>query len=79
MPTLCHLTGAKMKPDQLCDGQNIWPSIMGDAAHAILSRDASACTGNFFIDEEVLVAEGVTDFDSYAVDPTKELCPDFFV
>ena len=29
MPTLCHLTGAKMKPDQLSDGQNIWSSITG--------------------------------------------------
>jgi len=53
--------------------------IMGDAAHAILVRDARSCTGNFFIDDEVLRAEGVTDFGRYAVDPTAELLPDFFL
>jgi citronellol/citronellal dehydrogenase len=42
------------------------PEIMADAAYAILSRPASECTGNFFIDEEVLRAEGVTDFAPYA-------------
>ena len=41
------------------------PEIMSDAAHAILSRDSRACTGNFFIDEDVLRAEGVTDFSAY--------------
>jgi citronellol/citronellal dehydrogenase len=53
--------------------------IMADAAHAILVRDARSCTGNFFIDEEVLRTEGVTDFSRYAIDPTAELLPDFFV
>ncbi len=53
--------------------------IMGDAAHAILMRDARRCTGNFFIDDDVLRAEGVTDFSRYAVDPTAELLPDFFL
>lgn len=53
--------------------------IMADAAHAILTRDARSCTGNFFIDDLVLAEEGVTDFDQYRVDPTKPLMPDFFV
>jgi citronellol/citronellal dehydrogenase len=53
--------------------------IVADAAHAILVRDARSCTGNFFIDDEVLSAEGVTDFDRYAIDPTAELLPDFFL
>ena len=53
--------------------------IMADAAHAILTRDARSCTGNFFIDDLVLADEGVTDFDQYRVDPTKPLMPDFFV
>ena len=39
---------------------------MADAAHAILVRPARETTGNFFIDEEVLRAEGVTDFSKYA-------------
>jgi len=55
------------------------PEIMADAAHAILVRPYAECTGNFFIDDEVLRQEGVEDFDSYAVDPTKELAPDFFI
>ena len=53
--------------------------IMADAAHAILLRDARSCTGNFFIDDEVLRAEGATDFARYAIDPGAELLPDFFL
>ncbi|MGA7748114.1 MAG: hypothetical protein WCA52_14015, partial [Candidatus Aquilonibacter sp.] len=55
------------------------PEIMGDAAIAILHRSSRECTGNFFIDEEVLVAQGVTDFSAYAYDPNSPLMPDFFV
>jgi citronellol/citronellal dehydrogenase len=55
------------------------PDIMGDAAYAIFNKPARECTGNFFIDEDVLKAEGVTDLSSYAVDPTSPLFPDFFV
>jgi len=52
--------------------------IMSDAAHAILIRGKD-CTGNFFIDDEVLTEEGVTDFEQYAVEPGMELAPDFFL
>jgi len=55
------------------------PEIMADAAHAILVRDARECTGNFFIDDEVLAEAGVTDMDQYAESPGSELMPDFFV
>ena len=55
------------------------PEIMADAAHAIFNRPAKTCTGNFFIDDEVLTAEGVTDFEQYAVSPGTKLMPDFFV
>ncbi|WP_422000137.1 SDR family oxidoreductase [Reyranella sp.] len=55
------------------------PEIMADAAHAILCRPAATCTGNFFIDDEVLAAEGITDLDRYAVSPGTPLMPDFFV
>ena len=47
------------------------PEIVADAAHAILTRDARACTGNFFVDVNVLKEEGVTDFVAYAVDPKR--------
>jgi citronellol/citronellal dehydrogenase len=55
------------------------PEIMADAAYAIFNRPAKTCTGNFFIDDEVLAAEGVTNFDQYAVSPGTKLMPDFFV
>ena len=42
------------------------PEIMADAAHAILTRPSGEATGNFYIDEEVLRAEGITDFSHYA-------------
>ena len=41
------------------------PEIVADAAHAILTRPASECTGNFFIDDEVLAEEGITDLSDY--------------
>jgi citronellol/citronellal dehydrogenase len=55
------------------------PEVMGDAAHAILTRPSRAFTGNFCIDDEVLAAAGITDLSAYAVDPTAELAPDFFI
>ena len=55
------------------------PAIMGDAAQAILTRDASSCTGNFFIDDEVLAEAGVEDLDQYAVEPGQPLLPDLFL
>jgi len=55
------------------------PEIMADAAHAILVRDGRQCTGNFFVDEDVLRDEGVTDLDQYAVSPGTDLIADFFV
>jgi len=58
------------------------PEIMGDAAYYILRRNSRECTGNFFIDEEVLRAEGIKDLDMYNVTPgmkESELFPDFFV
>jgi citronellol/citronellal dehydrogenase len=55
------------------------PEIVADAAYAILTKESRACTGNFFVDEDLLRAEGVTDFEPYAVTPGAELYPDFFV
>ena len=53
--------------------------IMGDAAVAIVSKDARTFSGNFCIDDLLLAAEGIKDFSSYRVDPEKELWSDFFV
>lgn len=56
------------------------PAIVADAAHAILTRPSRACTGNFFIDEEVLRGEGVTEFSTYAPQAAGgPLVGDFFV
>ena len=55
------------------------PEILADAAHAILTRDSRRCTGNFFIDEEVLASAGITDLEKYAVRPGAALTPDFFL
>ncbi len=55
------------------------PSIYADAAYAVLKRDSSSCTGNFFLDQDVLEEEGITDFDKYAIDPEAKLVSDFFV
>ena len=55
------------------------PEIMGDAAHAVLVRPAAGFHGHFLIDEDVLREAGVSDFDGYAVDPSKPLLPDLFL
>ena len=56
------------------------PEILADAAYFILTSDAKTTTGNFFIDDELLAAHGVTELDGYAVVPgTKNFIPDFFV
>ena len=55
------------------------PSILGDAAHAVLLRDARTTSGRFFIDDEVLAETGITDVSGYAVDPSLPLLPDLFL
>lgn len=55
------------------------PEIVADAAAIVLSRDSRTTTGNFFIDEEVLSSEGITDLSSYAVSPGSPLLPDLFI
>ncbi len=55
------------------------PEIVADAAIEILKRPSTMCSGNFFIDEEVLREAGETDFAKYAIDPESPLMPDFFV
>lgn len=55
------------------------PEIMADAAHIVLTKPSREFTGNFCIDDEVLESAGVTDLTPYAVDPSLELAPDFFV
>lgn len=55
------------------------PEIVADAAYEIFTRSSRVCTGNFFIDEEVLKVAGVTDFVQYAVTPDAPLFSDLFM
>jgi len=55
------------------------PEIMADAAHAILVRNSRECTGNFFVDDDVLRSIGITCLDDYSMVPGTKLLPDFFV
>ena len=56
------------------------PEILADAAYLILTSDARAHTGQFYIDDELLARHGITDLDKYAVVPgTTNFIPDFFV
>lgn len=72
---------------EMLNGADSWkyarkPDIMADAAYAIICKHPSrAPTGQFFIDEEVLLEHGVRDFKFYACDPTyaDNLQQDFFL
>jgi citronellol/citronellal dehydrogenase len=56
------------------------PEILADAAHIILNRESKSCTGNFFVDDELLASEGITDLEKYSVVPgTKDFLLDFFL
>ncbi|HEV3378887.1 MAG TPA: NAD(P)-dependent oxidoreductase [Thermoleophilaceae bacterium] len=55
------------------------PEIVGDAAHAVLVRDPRSCSGNAFIDDEVLAEAGITDLDRYSAVSDTDLSLDIFV
>jgi len=55
------------------------PEIMADCAHIIFNRPAKDCSGNFFVDDELMASTGKTDLSEYSVTPGAQLMPDFFV
>lgn len=55
------------------------PDIVADAAYYILQRPSFETTGNFFIDEDVLQQEGISDFGKYAINPDQKLMNDLFL
>jgi citronellol/citronellal dehydrogenase len=71
---LAMLPAAVMKPEHCRK-----PEIVADAAHVILTRDSRCCTGNFYIDDEVLASAGITDLERYAVQPGAKLTTDLFL
>ena len=55
------------------------PEIIADAAYYILGKPSTECTGNTFIDEEVLAFEGITDLSGYSVTQNGPLYADLFI
>ncbi|MBS0234109.1 MAG: NAD(P)-dependent oxidoreductase [Proteobacteria bacterium] len=56
------------------------PEIVGDAAYLVFNQPATSFTGQFLIDDTFLYETGgMRDFDSYRVDKSMPLAPDFFV
>ena len=55
------------------------PEVVADSAYAILTRPSRECTGNFFLCEDVLAEEGVTDLDRYSFVEDADLQVDLFV
>ena len=55
------------------------PELYADAAYAVITKPSRECSGNAFLCEDVLAAEGVTDFDRYAYRPGAEPEVDMFV
>jgi citronellol/citronellal dehydrogenase len=79
-PRTAILTAALKKLEGLVDPAMCrHPEIVADAAHVILTRDSRCCTGQFYIDDEVLAVAGVTDLEKYAVQPGHPLFTDFFL
>jgi citronellol/citronellal dehydrogenase len=76
--TLITTAALQMIPG-IDSGRGRKPEIMADAAHWILVQPSRECTGNFFIDEDVLRTAGVTDLRRYATDPSKSPLPDLFL
>jgi citronellol/citronellal dehydrogenase len=56
------------------------PEIMADAAAAIFTRPSREATGNFYIDDEVLAEDGITDLTPYGFGGDEaDLQPDIFL
>ena len=72
---MAMLGGGTQEIGKMC--RNV--DIIADSAYSILSQNSKSVTGNFFIDEEYLRKEGVTDFEKYAVEPGQSLMADFFI
>ena len=74
----CAPTGAIHTPS-MSPHLPVTADEIADAAIAILLQKFSAATGQFYIDEDLLRDNGVTDFEQYALAPGTPLLPDFFL
>jgi len=77
--TVIATAAVAMLGDAVKPGHCRKPEIVADAAHWMLTRSARDYSGHFAIDEEVLRAAGVSDFERYAVQPGAPLQPDLFI
>lgn len=77
--TVIHTAALAILGDRVNPDNCRRPEIVADAAHIILTRDSRTCTGNFFVDEEVLAQQGITDTRRYAVNPQATLLSDLFI
>ncbi|CAM9671994.1 hydroxysteroid dehydrogenase-like protein 2 [Lampetra fluviatilis] len=76
--TAIHTAAMEMLAGSGMANQCRKPDIMADAAYAILCKPTSF-TGNFVIDEDILMKEGITNLDIYHMSPGHPLLPDFFL
>lgn len=65
-------------PEYIWNGSR-HPDIVADAAHCIISNNNPELTGQFLIDEQVLLASGLDNFDHYATVPGETLLTDFYL
>jgi len=65
-------------PKQYYEGSRL-PTIVADAAHAILTSNSRETTGQFFVDEDLLRSRGTTDFSHYSLRPGAKLIPDLYL
>ena len=77
--TVIHTAALAMLGDRVKADNCRRPEIVADAAYLILTRDSRECSGNFFIDEDVLAQQGITDTRRYAVNPQATLLSDLFI
>lgn len=80
--TIIATSALKMVGEDFITNYSRKPDIMADAAYYILSQNSKMSTGNFYIDEDVLISSGqIKDFRDYACIPenSDQLIPDGFI
>src|SRR5688500_11553449 len=68
------MLGGRVRPES-----SRTPGIGADATHGLFTRDSRASTGKLLLDEDVLRADGVTDFSASSVGPGTSMTPYLFV
>ena len=77
--TVIYTAAIRMLGGLVGPGQCRKPEILADAAQWILTRDSRQLTGRFLIDDEVLAEAGVSDLETYSVEPGARLAGDLFI